>query len=85
MKYFPPSLLPRNKWFKTRENVKTGDLVLELDQMHRRNKWKMALITEVYPGKDNLVRKVKIKTAEGEYDRPVHKLCLIASKEELEH
>ena len=29
MKYFAPNLLPRNKWFLTRENVKVGDLVLE--------------------------------------------------------
>ena len=30
MKYFAPTLLPRNKWFKMRENVEIGDLVLEL-------------------------------------------------------
>ena len=30
-----------------------------------------------------LVRKAKIKTATSVYDRPIHKLCLIATKEEL--
>lgn len=84
IKYFAPNLLPRNKWFKTRDNIQIGDLVLELDQRHRRN-WKMALIVDVYPGKDGRIRKVKIKTANGDYDRPIHKLCLIATKEELQN
>jgi hypothetical protein len=50
----PPSLLPRNKWFRTRENLQVGDLVLELDKTPRR-KWKMGLVKEVYSGTDNLV------------------------------
>ena len=32
MKYFTPTLLPRNKWFQTRDIVKIGNLVLELNQ-----------------------------------------------------
>ena len=83
MKYFAPNLLPRNKWFRTRENVKEGDLVLELDSKHKRCQWKMAIIIGTYPGNDGCVRKVRIKNADGEYDRPIHKLCLIATKEEL--
>ena len=83
LKYFAPNLLPRNKWFRKRENVKIGDLVLELDPKLRRCQWKMAFVIDTYPGNDGLVRKVKIKTDVGEYDRPIHKLCLIATKEEL--
>jgi hypothetical protein len=83
IKYFAPNLLPRNKWFRTREDVKVGDLVLELDNKHRRSQWKMAVIIDTYPGNDNHVRKVRIKTENGEYDRQIHKLCLIATKEEL--
>ena len=26
---------------------------------------------------------MRIKTRDGEYDRPIHRLCLIATKEEL--
>lgn len=84
MKYFAPNLLPRNKWFRPRENVQVGDLVLELDPKHKRCQWKMALITDTYPGDDGLVRKVRIKTEVGEYDRPIHKLCLIATRQELD-
>ena len=83
MKYFAPNLLPRNKWFRVRDNIQIGDLVLELDPKHKRCEWKMARIVGTYPGNDGLVRKVRIKTRDGEYDRPIHKLCLIATKEEL--
>ena len=71
IKYFAPNLLPRNKWYKTRENIQVGDVVLELDQSRRRN-WKMAVVVNTYPGNDGLVRKVKIKTANGQFDRPIH-------------
>ena len=30
IRYFAPDLLPRNKWFQTRENVQVDDLVLEV-------------------------------------------------------
>ena len=30
VKYFTPNLLPRNKWFRKRENLRKGDLVLEI-------------------------------------------------------
>jgi hypothetical protein len=83
IEYFAPNFLPRNKLFRTREDVKIGDLVLELGNKHRRSQWKMAVIIDTYPGNDNHVRKVRIKTENDEYDRPIHKLCLISTKEEL--
>ena len=83
MTYFAPNLLPRNKWFRTRENVQVDDLVLEVDPNHKRSKWKLARVIATYPGNDGLVRKARIKTQDSEYDRPIHKLCLIATKDEL--
>ena len=83
MRYFAPNLLPRNKWFRTRENVEVDDLVLELDPNQKRSRWNLARVVATYPGNDGLVRKARIKTQCGEYDRPIHKLCLIATKEEL--
>ncbi len=81
-KYLAPTLLPRNKWYRARDNLQVGDIVLELDGSPRR-KWKMAIVKEVFPGTDRLVRKAKIKTVTGEYHRPIHKLCLIATNQEL--
>ena len=80
---FRPKLVTKKQWFRVRDNTQTGDLVLELDPKHKRCEWKMPRIVGTYPGNDGLVRKVRIKTRDGEYDRPIHKLCLIATKEEL--
>ena len=46
-------------------------------------KTNVALIVATYPGKDGRMRKARIKIADGEYDRPIHKLCLIATADEL--
>ena len=73
---------PRNKWYRPRENLQVGDLVLEMETNPRRT-WKPGLVLLTYPGADGLVRKERIKTATSVYDRPIHKLCLIATKEEL--
>ena len=62
MKYFSLNLLPRNKWFRKRENLRKGDLVLEIEPTPRRT-WKMELVMETYPGEDRLVSRAKIKTA----------------------
>ena len=70
LKYFSPRLLPRNKWYMPRTTPT--------------RKGKMALVQEVYLGKDGLVRKAKIKNAFGTYESPIHKLCLIETKQELE-
>ena len=82
MKYFAPNLLPRNKWYRPRENLQEGDLVLEMEPTPKRT-WKLGLVLLTYPGADGLVRKARIKTATSVYDRKIHKLCLIATKEEL--
>ena len=63
--------------------MQIGDLVLQIDLKHKRAQWKMAVVINTYPGEDGLVRKVRIKSQTGEYDRPIHKLCLIATHDEL--
>ena len=83
MRYFTPDILPRNKCLRTRENVKVDNLVLEVDLNHKRSKSKLACVIATYPGNDGLVRKVRIKTQDNRYDRPIHKLCLLATKDEL--
>ena len=68
MKYFAPNLLPRNKWFRKRENLRKRDLVLETEATPRRT-WKMGLVLGTYPGEDGLVRKAKTRTATSVYDQ----------------
>ena len=77
-------LQSRQKWNSPRRNLKEGDVVLMCDETPR-NKWPLALVTETYPSKDGLVRKVKIVTYQDgqrkNFDRPVHKLVLLVANE----
>ena len=84
MKYFAPNLLIRTKWHEKKENIEVGDFVLEIDGKRKRGEEQMALVEEVFPGGDDLVHKVKIRTSKGVYERPIAKLCLIATRGELE-
>jgi hypothetical protein len=43
MKYFAPNLLPRNKWFRIRENVKEGDLVWIQSTKDANGRWRSLL------------------------------------------
>ena len=45
----------------------------------------MGKIIRTYPGPDNKVRSVRVKTNKGEYDRPITKLCLLLAKNEYEN
>ena len=85
LRNFVPNLQIRNKWWKLRENVNLGDIVLLIDPNIKRGKWQMGVITEIYPGKDEKVRSVKVRTSSGTYDRPITKLTLLLAKEEYEN
>ncbi len=74
-KEFLPSLNKRGKWFHPQRNLKEGDVVLVVDTKAKRGEWPLGRIIEVYPGKDGLVRVVKVKVGEHVYTRPVHRLC----------
>lgn len=54
------NLQERQKWRKNRRNIKVDDIVLLQDDLAPRNEWKMARVTEVYPGSDNRVRRIKL-------------------------
>ena len=56
--------------------------MLEMEPTPRRT-WKLKLVLLTNPGADGLVGKARIKTATSVYDRPIHKLYLIATKKEL--
>ena len=85
MQHFVPNLQMRNKWFKERKNVSIGDVVLVIDSNIPRSKWQLAIIIETFPGNDGHIRSVKIRTSSGQYTRPITKLCLLLTKEELQN
>ncbi len=73
LKYYVPDLARRNKWHSNVEPVKIGDVGLIVDDNAARNTWRKVKVVGVHPGKDNVVRTVTLKTANGELKRPVAK------------
>ena len=72
-----PNLVPRKKWHVENHNVEVDDIVTVADNNAVRGKWAVGRITKVYPGADGRVRNVTVKTATGEYSRPVTKIAVI--------
>lgn len=72
-----PTLVPRKKWHVENRNVAVDDIVTVADQNAVRGKWAVGRVTKVHPGADGRVRNVTVKTAAGEYSRPVTKIAFI--------
>ncbi|XP_074654484.1 uncharacterized protein LOC141908360 [Tubulanus polymorphus] len=73
------ALRERHIQFKNRgltgNTIRKGDVVLVHDDNHNsRLKWKLALVEELVPGNDGLVRTAKIKISNGRTNRPTSKL-----------
>ena len=63
------------KWKLVRNNVEVGDLVLEVDPNAPQGTWKLAVVRQVFPSQDGLVRKVEIENNKNVYLRPITVLC----------
>ena len=74
-------LQSRSKWRHASPNFKVGDIVCVKGEQTSPTRWPLARIIEVIPGKDGLVRVVKIQTSKGTYTRPVVKLVPLLSDE----
>ena len=72
-----PTLMRRSKWRTKGRQIKVGDVVLLVDFRAPRGKWELALVKEVYPGTDGVVRNVLVKTKDTELKRPVQKCCVV--------
>ncbi|GFU80196.1 uncharacterized protein TNCV_4309981 [Trichonephila clavipes] len=85
LKYFylgPQALLyQRSKWKFEKDNARVGDLVLIKEDNLAVNKWLMGRLIEVFPGKDNRIRVVTIKTQHGVVKRPISKICILPMRE----
>ena len=60
-----------------REDLKEGSIVMCLDEKSSRGTWPMGRVTRVIKSGDGHVRSAMIKTQNGEYHRPISKLCLL--------
>lgn len=72
-----PTLIPRRKWHINRRNVAVGDIVVLGDTNIIRSKWTLGRIVETFPGSDNKVRTVKVRTSDNDYLRPISKIAVI--------
>ena len=51
-----PEAMIREKWHESSRNLSVGDVVLVLESSPIKGKYKLAIVEEVFPSKDNLVR-----------------------------
>ena len=83
---YVPHLTERKKWARTSRNPEVGDLVLVVDVNTPRGQWPIGKIVEVIPSKsDQMIRQVKVNIATAKHIliRPITKLCLLATDEDL--
>ena len=84
-KEYLPCLQQRQKWSKIQRNFSVGDIVLVADENAPRNTWPLGRVVEVRRnGKDGLVRSVVVKTKLTTLDRPVTKIVLLETVENVE-
>ncbi|XP_070138565.1 uncharacterized protein [Drosophila bipectinata] len=75
------SLQQRPKWTKETPNIKIGSVVLVKESKTPPASWHLARVIETYPGKDNVVRAVRLKMATGELTRPITKIAELPHSE----
>lgn len=65
----------RGKWTKQKANVRPGMIVVLKEDNLPSQCWRLGRVVNVYPGADDLVRVVDVKTKTGTFRRPIHKLA----------
>ncbi|GJQ70138.1 hypothetical protein Trydic_g22605 [Trypoxylus dichotomus] len=68
-------LQQKAKWKSNLGSINVGDLVVIKDDHLPPSRWKLGRITEVQPGKDNVVRVVTIRISNGQMKRSVTRVC----------
>ena len=81
-----PYLRSYNKWITKREQVKVGDVVCLLEEQPEPNSHhRLAVIDEVTPGSDGIIRRVKVRTSNGKtYDRALNRIYVVVPVERLQ-
>ncbi|XP_046404411.1 uncharacterized protein LOC124169753 isoform X2 [Ischnura elegans] len=75
-------LQQRAKWSRESSNVRPGMVVLLKDDNTPPLTWRLAVIDEVHPGADGLVRVATVRNSQGKFKRPITKLCPLPSQNE---
>ena len=69
------------KWQQPTRNFSVGDIVVLHDDNMIPTKWPLGRVIETFSGSDGLVRVVSVKTQNGIFKRPIHKLVLLLESE----
>ena len=75
IKEYIVELRQARKWKDVKPNVEVGDLVSLVEKDVAPGHWQLAIVKEVFPSQDGLVRSVLIKTKTGEYKKPITALA----------
>lgn len=75
-------LQQRRKWSATKSNLHPGTVVILREDNVLPLHWRLAVVEEVHPGKDGLVRVATIRTANNMFKRPINKLCVLPFQED---
>ncbi|GFW47584.1 integrase catalytic domain-containing protein [Trichonephila clavipes] len=71
------TLQQRGKWMMEKENVMCGTMVIVKEDFTPVCNWLLGRVVEVNHGSDGKVRTVRIKTKNGEFKRPITKICIL--------
>ncbi|XP_075163105.1 uncharacterized protein LOC142235730 [Haematobia irritans] len=75
-------LQKRFRWKSPQDNLALNDLVVIRQESIGPTDWRLGRVVKLYPGKDNHVRVVDVRTQSGIITRPVHKLVLLPRSQE---
>lgn len=76
-KEYLPTLIRREKWHEKQPNVEVGAVIIMVDDKFPRSCWMKGIVTQVFPGNDDQVRVVEIRTSNGIFKRPVSKVIVL--------
>jgi len=72
---YPQGLEQCQRWQSTVPNLQPGDLVLLREDNTTPLHWPTAVITDVHPGKDGIIRVVTLRIPRGNFKCPITKIC----------
>ena len=67
-------LQKRHRWANEKKSVKSGDVVLVIDESSPRKQWPKALVLEARDGRDGLVRSLRLRCRGHVITRPITKV-----------
>ena len=74
-RYYLLSLPERNKWLKVEPNIIEGQLVVIHEDNTPPQQWQLARVSKAILGPDGRVRVVELKSKNGLFRRPIHKVA----------